>query len=321
MRFSEFKNRIHEGEDYKICLFEGEDAYFGESGLRLLRDKFVLDVNFDFIDLGIAQSDLSGLKDSLALFPLLSPKRITCIREFYPKSEHLRGELKDYFENPPQNCLLIIINAKECEQIKKFKEVCVVDCKKEDRVNVARWVKGYLRDAGVEIELETALIFADFCLCEMTRIKTECDKLACYAGKGGRIEKSDLELMVSADSEYKIYDMTDYIAKKQFDKAVKVINEMLSKGEPHQKILTGVYNYFRRLLHVSLSDKDVAETGKLLGIKEYAVKKTLQQAKQFTPKSLKNAVDMLSNADYYIKSGTKNAEEQMWLSVFSIMTK
>ncbi len=321
MKFSEFKNRIHEGEDQRICLFEGEDAYFGESGLRLLRDKFVFDLDFDFNDLGTAQSDLSGLKDSLAVFPLLSPKRITCIREFYPKAEQLKGDLREFFEKPPQNCLLVIINTKECEQIKKFSEVTVIDCKKEDRINVARWIKGYLKELEVEIELETALLFADFCLCEMTRIKKECDKLACYAGKGGRIEKSDLELMISAESEYKIYDLTDCIAKKQFDKAIKIIKEMLDKGEPHQKILVGIYNYFRRLLHVSLSDKSALETGNLLKIKEYAVKKTIQQAKMFSPKSLKSAVDMLSNADYYIKSGTKNAEEQMWITVFSIMTQ
>ena len=321
MKFSELKNKIHEGEDFQICLFEGEDAYFGESGLRLLREKFVADQTFDYVDLGLAQSDLSLLKDSLSLFPLLSEKRLTLIKEFYPKAEQLKGELKDYFENPAPNGLLVILNSKECDTLKKFSSVTVVECKKADRVTLSRWIKGYLQESGVEIELETAMIFADYCSLDMTRIKLECDKLASYAGNGGKIDKNDLELMVTADTEYKIYDMTDCIAKKQFNSAIKIINEMLAKGEPHQKILTSVYNYFRKLLHVALSDKNAQETGTMLGMKEFAVKKASAQAKAFTPKNLKSAVDMLAQSDYEIKSGLKSVDEQMWIAVFSIMTR
>lgn len=319
MKFSDFKNRIQDGEDIKICLFEGEDAYFGDSGLRLLREKFVLDSTFDYCDVGVLQNDLSALKDSLALYPLLSQKRLTCVREFYPKADAIKGEIKEYLLNPAPNGILVIINSKEHEALKKFENVVVVDCKKADRFTLSRWIKGYLNDRGVSIELEQALTFADYCLLDMTRIKLECDKICAYAGKGGTVTKNDIELMISVETEYKIYDMTDYIAKKQVSNAIKVISEMTAKGETPLRILSSIYNYFRRMLHVALSDKNDVDLAKELAVKEFAVKKTRSQAKMFKAKNLKMAVDELSQADYRIKSGLCGADEQMWFTIFSIM--
>ena len=80
-------------------------------------------------------------------------------------------------------------------------------------------------------------------------------------------------------------------------------------------------NYFRRMLFVAISDKSAAETAALLGIKEFALKKTKEQASAFKVRSLKRAVDGLSDADYAIKSGRANADEQMWINLFSVMTE
>ena len=58
-----------------------------------------------------------------------------------------------------------------------------------------------------------------------------------------------------------------------------------------------------------------------MNFKEYAVKKTREQAKMFRKKSLKVAVDFLSDSDYKVKSGVTDADENMWLSFFEIVNK
>jgi dGTPase len=50
--------------------------------------------------------------------------------------------------------------------------------------------------------------------------------------------------MVARDTEYKIYEMTDYIGKQKFDKALEILLDMLGKGEPPARIITSLYNYF-----------------------------------------------------------------------------
>jgi DNA polymerase III delta subunit len=115
--------------------------------------------------------------------------------------------------------------------------------------------------------------------------------------------------------------MTDYLGKRKFDKALEIIGEMLSKGEPHARIVTSLYNYFRRLLHAAISGKTAADLSVAFGVKEFAARKTQEQAAMFKKRALKNAVDFLIDVDYKTKSGQLSADEGMWIALFRIITE
>ena len=319
MKYLEFKNELENGKEYAVYLFEGEDAFFRESGVSLLKRTFVSEpeLNFAYLD---NDCDLGQLLVSLEGYPFMSKKRMTLIREFYPKQDILKKGLKDYLDNPCPDSIFVIVNEQTSDTLKKFDCVCVVDCSKADPALLIRWVRGECSRANVEIDGQTASLLIDYCLSDMTRIKTETDKLVCYVGGGGRITMQDVTDMVARDMEYKVYELTDYISKSQFDKSLLVIKDMTTKGEQPQRILSYVYNYFRRLLHVAISDLSDSEMAKSFGVKEFAVKKMKDQAKTFKKKALKSAVDMLADSEYMIKSGLANADDRMYLSVFKIMT-
>lgn len=321
MNYTEFKNGLEKGEVYPIYLFEGEDAFFRERGLSLLKSKFISQPELNY---SVFQGDnfaLNDLMSSLTAYPFMSEKRMTVIRDFLPKANGIAKELKGYLEQPIKESILVIVNEKPSEALKKFQQVNVVDCKKADASIISRYVKGKCATAGVSIDLESAKTLSEFCLNDMTRVENETEKLISYCFDKKQITIEDIELMVVKDTEFKIFEMTDYIGKKQFDQAILVINDMLSKGENMQRLLVSVYNYFRRLLHVAISDKSDAELAKLLNVKEFAVKKTRTQAKAFKKKSLKQAVDMLTETDYLIKSGRVMPDERIWQNLFSIMAE
>ncbi len=317
--YAEFKKGLDGGEECPVYLFEGEDGYFRQRGLNLLIERFVSEPSLNLTNLE-GDCDIGELLLSLNGYPFMSKKRLTVIREFYPKAEQLKGGLKEYLENPASESVLAVLNEKPCEALKKFQSVCLVDCKKADVSLLVKWIKAECLKSNVEIDGETAKLLAEYCQADMTRIETETQKLIAYAGGGGKLGVDDIDQMVARDSDYKIYEMTDYIAKRKFDKALAVINDMTAKGEPAQKILSSVYNYFRKLLHAGISGKNSAELANAFGIKEYPAKKLIEQAGAFKKKSLKKAVDGLSEADFRIKSGKTSATEQMWISIFSIMT-
>ncbi len=317
--FAEFKNQLANGEEFAVYLFEGEDAYFRERGLYLLIKEFVSEPSLNLTNLE-SDCDITELVVSLNGYPFMSKKRLTIIREFYPKPEQLKKGLKEYFENPSNDCVFAILNEKPCESLKKFSAIQVVDCKKADLSLLVKWIKAETSKFNVSIDGQTAQTLAEYCLSDMTRIETETKKLVSYVGDGGTISKSDLDDMVARDTDYKIYEMTDYIAKKKFDLALNVIKDMSLKGESGQRVLSSVYNYFRKLLHAGISGKTSGELATALGVKEYPAKKLLEQAKSFKKKSLKNAVDRLTDADFSIKSGKVDLDEQTWLAVFAIMT-
>ncbi len=321
MKYLEFKNGLEQGLEYAVYLFEGEDAYFREKGLELIKNKFVSEPSLNYVRFDGAGINLKELYASLTAYPFLSKKRLTVVREFYPDKNAVNGILKDFFDNPPTDGIFVVLNEKPCETLKKTPTVCVVECKKADVSVLVRWMRGECAKYGVSIDGEAAQKVAEYCLSDMTRIENEINKLTCYVGVGGRVTVSAVDELVSKDTEYKIYEMTDYIGKKRHDEALAVVKEMLSKGETPQRLLLGIYNYFRRLLHVAIANGTDEEKSKMLGVKEYAVKKAKEQAKLFNVRKIKKAVDMLSDFDFKIKSGTADMTDALWLSVFSIMSE
>ena len=319
MKYGEFKNGLENGQTFSVYLFEGEDTFFRERGLNLLKNKFVDNPELNFTALA-SDCDNEEMISSLSAYPFMSAKRLVVVREFYPKQEFIKKGLGDYLENPSDFTLFVVINERPCETLKKFPSVCVVDCNRADASLLVRWIKAECASSNVSIEAETAKVIVDYCLSDMTRIENETKKLCAFVGENGSITKDDVDVMVSRDAEYKIYEMTDYIAKRKFDLALSVIKDMLSKGETSQRILTAIYNYFRRLFHSAISDLNTAELAKVFGVKDFAIKKTKEQASMFKKRNLKSAVDALTDADFKIKSGLADADERMWLTIFKIMT-
>lgn len=320
MKYSEFRNQLNDGKEFSVYLFEGEEVYFHEKGLALLRDKFLSNPELNYVSFD-GNYNAEDIASSVMGFPFMSKKRITVVKEFYPDSKSLKGGLKDYFENPLEDSILVILNKEECDALKKFSCVCHVECEKADTYTLTKWIKAEFMNRNIEIESEVSKTLSEYCLSDMVRIENEIEKLSAYAQDKGKIVDLDVESMVYRDSEYKIYEMTDHIGKKQFDKALVVLKEMMDKGEPAQKLLISIQNYFRRLLLVLISDLDVGALSKSLGIKEFAVSKAKAQAKMFKPRALKRAYDALMDADYKIKSGYKDAYDALYINVFKIMTE
>ncbi len=318
LKYTEFKNDVENGKVHPAYLFLGEDSFFSVQGLNLLTDRFIDEKSLNFTQLNAEDVSVGEIISSLDALPFLSQKRMVVLREYYPKADEIKL-LVGYFENPNESSILVILNTKQSEGLKKIKDICLVECAKMDANTISRWIKGECASNDVAIDLETSRLIAEYCLCDMNRVKIEVFKLCSYAYESKQINKSDVELLISKDSDYKVYQMTDYIAKKQFDNALSVINEMLSRGEPHQRIMTSVYYYFRKLLHLAISDKTDAELARIFNGNEYGIKKARQQAKMFKIRALKSSVDYLCDADFKFKSGKSSVEDEMWLSVFKIM--
>ncbi len=319
MKFLEFKKVLTEEKRFTTYLFEGEDVFFRERGLCALKS-LVQNPELNFVSLD-GDSTESQILSSVTAYPFMSDIRLTCIREFYPKAEELKGSLGEFIKGEYDGSALVILNSKPCEQLKKIQSILTVDCNKAEIYVIVKWIIAECNRNSVRIDNDTARLIAEFCSSDMTRIETETNKLISTVGDGGQITTELASQMVARDTEYKIYELTDFIAKKKFDDALKIIEDMLSKGETMQRIIVYVYNYFRRLLHAAISGKTVSELAELLGVKEFAVKKIIAQASAFKKRALKSAVDLLIDTDYMIKSGRADADSSCWTTLFKIMTE
>lgn len=319
LEFVDFKKSLKEGKFSGVYLFEGEDAFFLERGVSSLKEVFVHDDALDFAVFG-GEEDANKILSSLDSFSFFGT-RLTVAREFYPKEETLK-RFALFLKDPPAGSVFAIVNGKPFSALKKFPAVVTVNCGKADRATVVRWIKAECRINGVVIEDAAAFDVAAFCLSDMSKVESETKKLIAFAKDKGVIDKSDVAEVVNKTVEYKIYKLADYIGKKQRDLALSAINEMLSRGETPQRLVSYIYTHFRRLLFVAISTAEEKELIGQLKLKEsqaFLIKESRAQAKLFKKRDLKRAVDLLEDADYKIKCGKIDAQSALDYSVLRIM--
>ena len=324
MKFTGLKAALEAGVA-PVYLFEGEDAWFRDRGVALIKDKVLSEPQLNYASFegsSIKGPGVSAFVSSLVSLPFLSERRVVYVREWYPAAADLKHKaLSAYFASPEPLTVLAISNEKKCEPLKKMKAVEVVDCGKGDPALLARWAAGELRRNGLAISGENAAKIAEYCLSDMTRIDSEVRKLALYAQGKGEVTAGDIDLLVVKDSEYKVYEMTEHIASGRFGEAHSVMRELIDKNENKQRMFVAVYSHFRRMLHVSLSTEPDGALAAKLGVKEYAVKMTRRQAAKFPKKALKRAVDRLTELDTAFKTGKLSLDSALFLGVFELMVE
>lgn len=317
--FNGLKNELSEGRRYNVYLFEGEDAYFGARGLLLLKNTLVTEPELNFAEFD-GKAETTEILNSFNMYPFMSDYRLTAVKEYYPNKESLKILIKE-LENPNERGILAIINQKPTADLKKLPNVCVIDCAKWTPAVISRWIRSECAKNEVAIDSVAADKISEYCLCDMFRISTETEKLCSYVGNGGTINDKVVDELVWRDNEHKIYELTDYVCRRKIDKALSTIDDMFAKGESTQRLSASLYNHFRRLLHVAISTESDSALASKFGVKEFAIKKTREQAKFFKVRMIKKAVDFLTESDFKIKRGLVGADETFWITVFKIMTE
>lgn len=140
----------------------------------------------------------------------------------------------------------------------------------------------------------------------MQDIINETRKQIEYTGENGTITKETIDLLCIKKLDSVIFDLTDNLGKKNTAKALEVLNNLIYNKEPIQKILITLYNHFKKLYIVKLSEKynkNITESLKLKPNQTFLVSKYKQQASYFKEQELRNIIEELINLDANYKIG------------------
>ena len=135
----------------------------------------------------------------------------------------------------------------------------------------------------------------------------------------GKITEDDVADVCVKETDYRLYEIVEFIANKNYDKAYSSFTEAINASQDGQKLFVSLYYYFRRLLYASLSTASNAEIADAIGVKEYAVTIAKKQSKAFSPKRLLNIVDELSALDANFKTGKIEQSSAVMNGVFEIL--
>ncbi len=312
MKYVDFRKFTEENGAQPIYVFEGEEVYFREKGEALLKAKYVQQPILDYVAFdgsALKGEKLSSLVAAASSFPFASEKRFVKVSEFYPTEKEYAQYIKPLFENPTSSVILFISNTGKEKaggvSLSKAPNVTFVDCGRSDEETIKRWIYLTMKKAGVVADGMTCDLIAAYCNYDMSRIAMETEKLLVCAESAGATRLTDemVRENVHPEIEYKVYELTNAISRGDRAGFVRILNDLTGKTTEIIPTLSMIASYFKSLYEMRIMKGTSASIAAALSMKEYAVRKSKEQAAKFTQEALLEYYTAVYEAIAAVKCG------------------
>lgn len=302
-----------------IYLIKG-DAFLCQDA----KNKIIQKLNISKINVSLFTDenfDVNNTLNACNQFSFFSEKRMVIVQDLAKElTNDNKFRFENYSKNPNIDCVLILIDTISSKVFDFMKNVEVIECKPNDFF-VQNYIKNNVEKLGNTISLQNCKKLNDYCLGNLNRITLEIKKLSDYVGKNKEITAQVIDNLVFKDTELKVFDLTNALGVKDGNRALKILNDMITSGEPPIKILGLINANFRRMMFAKINKGSNADLAKALNVKEFAIAKAKESASFFSASQLKNIINLLLEADYNIKSGVMSQENVLYYVVCKIVSK
>lgn len=285
----------------KLCLPEGEDS-------------------FSFRRMEGPDLELKELAAAIDALPFLTERSFIELRDVdlnkFPDSEKLQKLLSDI----PDYCTLVFVQGPGYEidgrlKLIKFIKERGIELKftEQPQDALVKWIAKRFAANGKRVELEAAqhLIFVSGDL--MNRLIPEIEKISSYV-KGELVTVRDVDAVAHHLPEAVVFEMTDHLARREFNAAMEVLDELLSdKNNEPIAILSVIGMQIRRLYAARYAAEKrlgadfVSELCKLRY--DSIASRLIASSRGFTLPQLQHAVELCAKTDYQMKNSSGDSTE------------
>ena len=323
MKIEELEKDLNKGILSNIYLLYGEELFLLENALRKIKNLFgecIKGINYIPIDDTNIREIIADIETpAFGYEKKLIIARNTGILNKEGKRKNadmskIRENLAEYLDKNnkviSESVILVFVEedvdrrSKLYKTIEKIGNVCNFEYQKP--IQIEKRMKAICNGYKVKISDSNLKYFVEICGTNMQELINEIRKLIEYAGENGTIEKKDIDNLCIKKLESVIFDLTDNLGRKQIDKAIEVLKNLIYEKEPIQKILITLYNHFKRIYLTKIAiknNKDIITSLNLKPNQTFLVNKYKMQSKYFEEKELKNILQSLRDLDYNYKIG------------------
>lgn len=295
------KNKIE-----NAYLISGDDRYLCYDALKKIEDSLSITLkDMNSVTISGEKVTAKDIVDSANMYPFGDEYRLVVVKDFAPlKNKDEYKIIENYLKTPLPSTVIVFFNPDSAEFFKGMSKLTAIDCSKIEPKVISAFVKNKLAKNKIQATEDSIENLILFCDSDMTRITNELEKLIAYVAETKVLTTEIVKSFVVQDKEYQIYELAEFIAKGESQKAIDLVDSFMVKPGSAFVILSPLFNNYRRALFVSINkDKPSAELASLLGVKEFAIKMLKNQVSKFSPKELKQIVDMIAEYDKKIKLG------------------
>ncbi len=328
--YQKLKQDISAGTLGCLYILHGEEAYLREHYLgrmkQLLMGQGMAEFNLHTIN--GAEFTVQWLEQAVDCLPMMSERTMILVSdvEFSLMGDGDKERLARLVEQLPEYCCVIFVfdavgykldaRSKLAQSFKRCGQI--VEFARQGQGDLVDWVHRRFRALGKQIDSELAGYLIFQCGDLMNTLVGEIEKVGAYA-KGERITRQDIDAVVTPQLDAISFQMTDAIGAGDFDRAARVLGELLEMREPSVKILAAIGSQMRKLYSARLLLDDhgtVGDLAQLWGMNNtYPAQKLMNSARRFSPEWCRKAVIACARADLALKSGGGLSERDVMVGL------
>lgn len=320
----ELKQALKAGQPGRLYLFHGEEAYLREYYLSELK-KALLPPGLEDFNLHTAQGkecSVDWIEQAIDCLPMMSERTLILVTDFdlYGQGEKQRERLTALLADLPDYCCLVFVydllpykadgRSKLAAAFKAHG--AVVNFQRQEQGDLTDWICRRFKAAGHSIDTEDARYLIFLCGDLMNNLASEIGKIAAYAS-GQRVTRADIDAVAIPQIDAVVFQMTDAMARKNFNKAASVLADLLHSQEPPIMILSVMGKYFRQLYTARLyldAGKSKGDFTALWNMKNaYPADKLLDAARGFSLVWCRHAVRRCAETEQALKSSYGQEQE------------
>lgn len=317
------EKELKQGNLQSLYFLYGEELFLIENTLKRIRTLFgecIKGINYINID----DTNCSNLISDIETPSFGYERKFIIVRntglfqkdgkrknvEMQKLRDKINNYIKDNIDIINKSVVLVFVEEDADNKHELYKTIdklgimCKFDFQKP--MQIEKRIIGICNGYNVSIDKNTIQYFIECCGTNMQDLINEIRKLIEYTGSGGKIQREDIDKLSIKKFESIIFDLTDNLGKKDIQKSLEVLNNLIYAKEPIQKILITLYNHFKKLYFLKIAvknNKDIIDCLNLKLNQTFLINKYKIQAKYFKENDLKEILSKLIDLDYSYKNG------------------
>jgi DNA polymerase III delta subunit len=264
---------------------------------------------------GRRSPDVDAVLASLAAISLIASRRYLLVDGIdgwgKADAERATGALG---EIPPETTIALVAHGKAPAGIAKAVEKAGGELLKFDLPRARELPKQLVADSrelGFELEPSAARLLVERLGPRPLRLRTELERLALWAGEGGRVDVDDLDGMISDTSEEAIWSLADAVVAGDEADTMRIAERLVSQGEALPRIVYSLAPRLRQALRASSeleAGRPAGEVAKGLSMHPYAAKMLVSKVKGRSPEDLDASIRALADLELWSRGGSEYDE-------------
>lgn len=319
--YDELRRELAAGSAGNLYVFHGEETYLRDRSLKALKSLLLTGGLDDFNYHGISGKDytLSRLHEAVDAVPMMSERTMVVVTDWDMDKGDKEGLIELLGDLPDYVCLIFVYDTMEYKPDNRSKlaklvkeKGKVVNFTRQELKKLTGWVDARFQALGHEISDGDASYLISRCGDLMTGLISEIEKVAAYA-KRRQITRQDIDAVTTPQLDAVIFQLTDAIATKNFDRSFQILGDLLHMQRPPISILASLSEQMRKLYTARLAleeGKDINWFMELWAIRwHFQAEKLYEAARRFSYEWYHWALLRCEETDLRLKSTGADGQE------------